>query len=89
MNENHRFENCESDADRAYALHRLEMEKANAANVAAYAADAADTANVDRDSIYTIAAECCIEVLRELNQPGVKLMDKLCPLKKSPRSKTK
>jgi len=56
---------------------------AYAAEAAAYAADAAYAAYAaNRDATYTLAAECCIEILRDMKQPGVKLMDRLCPIKK-------
>ena len=62
-----------------------------AAAVASYAGDAAAYASAavsasvsaaakKRDEILTIATELAVQVLRELNQPGIALMDHLCPL---------
>ncbi len=53
---------------------------AYAAAAAAYAAaDAAadDAADAARDKVLSLAAECCVEALREVGSPGVALMDEL------------
>lgn len=79
-------------AEAAYAAYAAYAANAAAyaAYAAAYAADAANAADAavdaakaaNRDATYTLAAECCIEILRDMKQPGVKLMDRLCPIKK-------
>jgi hypothetical protein len=64
-------------ADAAYAAARAADAAAYAA-YAAYAADAAaDAAAARRDEILGISADLAVQVLRELNCPGIKLMDKL------------
>lgn len=56
-----------------------------AANAAAYAADyadiateAADAANAARDGVLTLMCDICIDILREMEAPGIALMDQVC-----------
>jgi len=89
--------NAANAANAAYAAYAAAYAANAAAYAAAYAANAANAANAayaavhaavdaakaaNRDATYTLAAECCIEILRDMKQPGVKLMDRLCPIKK-------
>ncbi len=49
---------------------------ANAADAAAYAADGASAAK--RVEIYTMCADLAVDVLRDMNAPGIVLMDEVC-----------
>ena len=70
-------ERCKAEGTKsaAYAANAA-ADVADVADAAAYAAYAAAAAK--RDEIYTLCADLAVEVLREMNAPGIALMDEVC-----------
>jgi hypothetical protein len=65
-------------ADAAYAAAYAAANAANAAYAAANAAADAANAAAKRDEIYTLCANLAVDVLRDMNAPGIALMDEVC-----------